>query len=91
MWKNRTLYFVAFFIVFPTAVSYVYPTKNRRIHINNMESIMIIIRKKIWLIGRDAQSNKISFRGNLDMSWEQIWDTSGSFMWTEYIIKDNGR
>ena len=39
--------FVAFLIVFPTAVYYFHPTKERTIFIHNMESNMIIRRKDI--------------------------------------------
>ena len=92
MWINITLSFCSiFFILFPTAVSYVHPTSDRHTHLPNMETVRIIIWKEIWLIRRGSQSTKIIFQGNKDGIWEQIWGISGSFMQVGYIIKVNGR
>ena len=92
MWRNRTLSFCSiFFVVFPTVLSSVNPTKDRHIHLHNMESVSIIIRKDIWRIISSVQRTKRTFRGNRDIIWGQIWVIAGSFMWAGYVMKVNGR
>ena len=77
--------------MFPTAVSDFPPFAVRLIFIHNMESIRVIRSNYIWRIRRGGQSNKRTFRGNRDGSWDQIWGIPGSFMREGSIINDNGR
>ena len=84
--------FVAYFsTMFPTTVSYVDSTFQRHIFLQNMESIMTISRKDIWIIRRGGQVTNIVFRGNIDGSWEKIWGISGSLMRGDSIINGDGR
>ena len=77
--------------MFPKSLSSVDPTFGRHVFIHKMESIRIIIRKKIWKIRGGGQSTTMIFRGNRDGRWEHIWCVSGSFMQEGSIINGDGR
>ena len=80
-----------FFIMFPTAVSFVEPTLIRQIFINKMEIIRIVRRKDKWIIRRGGKSPNRIFRGNRYGSWDQIRGIACSFMRGGSIINGDKR
>ena len=76
------IFVASYLAMFTATVSSVDPTFQGGVFIHNMEIIMIIGSKEIWIIRRGGQGTNRIFRGNIDGRWDQIWGILGSLMQT---------